>query len=218
MAEGQSDWSQSFFDEAPEIRLKDPLAYILGAMEADGVMVFKYPDAVKMAGHSCAAVSGAYMVTVKALKALYGDDVPVRSQIKVLIKGGPTDLAYGPMAQVISLITGAAGETGFKGLGRVGGRQNKLVFDEDDFQFNTFIFKREDTGKAVKVMYNPQVLPQNPLMGDLMSKVVSGQASKQERDQFVSMWQGNVRKVLLESDNHKGLFEVEELEGFKFPK
>ncbi|MEK7850828.1 MAG: hypothetical protein AAB275_03000 [Deltaproteobacteria bacterium] len=211
MAEGQSNWSQSFFDEAPEIRLKDPLAYILGAMEADGVMVFKYTDAVKMAGHSCAAVSGAYMITVKALDTLYGNDLPVRSQIRVTIKGGPTDLAYGPMAQVISLITGAAGETGFKGLGRVGGRQNKLVFDKDNFQFNTFIFQREDTGKAVKVTYNPQVLPQNPAMGDLMPLLVSGQASKEEREQFVSMWQGNVRKVLLESDKYPGLFEIEEI-------
>lgn len=212
MAEGQSNWSQGFFDEAPEIRLKDPLAYILGAMEADGVMVFKYADAVKMAGHSCAAVSGAYMITVKALKALYADEIPVRSQIRVLIKGGPTDLAYGPMAQVISLITGAAGETGFKGLGRVGGRQNKLVFDKDNFQFNTFIFQREDTGKAVKIAYNPQVLPQNPAMGNLMPLVVSGQASKEEREQFVSMWQGNVRRILLESDKYPGLFEVEEIE------
>lgn len=211
MAEGQSNWSQTFFDEAPEIRLKDPLAYILGAMEADGIMVFKYADAVKMAGHSCAAVSGAYMVTVKALKALYGNDIPVRSQIRVVIKGGPSDLAYGPMAQVISLITGAASETGFKGLGRVGGRQNKLVFDKDDFQFNTFIFQREDTGKAVKVMYNPQALPQNPAMGDLMPLVVSGRASKEEREQFVSMWQGNVKKVLLESDKYPGLFEIEEI-------
>ena len=218
MAEGQSNWCQTFFDEAPEIRLKDPLAYILGAMEADEVMVYKYADAVKMAGHSCAAVSGAYMVTVKALKALYDNETPVRSQIKVLLKGGPTDLAYGPMAQVISLITGAAGETGFKGLGKVGGRQNKLVFDEDDFQFNTFIFQREDTGKAVKVMYNPQALPQNPAIGDLMPKVVSGQASKEERDQFVSMWQGNVKKVLLEADKYTGLFHVEELKGFHFPK
>lgn len=211
MAEGQSNWSQTFFDDAPEIRLTDPLAYILGAMEADGIMVFRYADAVKMAGHSCAAVSGAYMLTVKALKALYGNDIPVRSQIKVIIKGGPTDLAYGPMAQVISLITGAAGNTGFKGLGRVGGRQNKMIFDEKDFQFNTFIFQREDTGKAVKVSYNPQALPQNPDMGDLMPLVVSGRATEEERARFVSMWQGNVKKVLLESDKYPGMFEIEEI-------
>lgn len=211
MAEGQSIWSQDFFDEAPEIRLKDPLAYILGAMDADGVLVYRYADVVKMAGHSCISVAGAYMVTVKALRALYGEELPVRGDIRVTIKGGPADLAYGPMAQVISLITGASGETGFAGLGRKFGRKNKLVFDKDDFQHNTFIFQREDTGKAVRIVYNPQGLPQNPLMGRLMPLVVSSQASEDEREQFVSMWQGNVRKVLLESGKFPGLFETEEL-------
>lgn len=209
MAEGQSNWSQGFFDEAPEIRVKDPLAYILGAMEADGVLVYKYADVVKMAGHSCISVAGAYMVTVKALKALYPEELPVRGDISVTIKGGATDLAYGPMAQVISLITGAAGETGFAGLGRKFGRQNKMVFDKDDPQYNTFIFRRDDTGKTVKVIYNPQGLPQNPLMGSLMPLVVNGQASKEERAQFVSLWQGNVKKVLLEPDKVAGLFTVE---------
>lgn len=164
MAEGQSNWKQDFFDRAPEIRLKDPLAYVLGAMGEDGALVFKYADVVKM-------------------------------------------------AQVISLITGAAGETGFGGLGRKFGRKNNLVFDKDDLQYNTFIFRREDTGKAVKVTYNTQGLPQNPLMGALMPLVVNGQASKDEREQFVSLWQGNVRRVLLEPDKYPGLFAVEELKG-----
>lgn len=213
MAEGQSNWKQDFFDRAPEIRLKDPLAYVLGAMDEDGVLVYKYADVVKMAGHSCVSVAGAYMVTLKALKALYSDELPVRGEIRVMIKGGPADLAYGPMAQVISLITGAAGETGFGGLGRKFGRKNKLVFDKDDLQYNTFIFRREDTGKAIKVTYNTQGLPQNPLMGALMPLVISGQASKDEREQFVSLWQGNVRRVLLEPDKYPGLFTVEELKG-----
>lgn len=209
MAEGQSNWSQVFFDEAPEIRLKDPLSYILGAMDEDGVLVFKYADVVKMAGHSCISVAGAYMVTVKALQALYTAELPVRGDISVTIKGGATEMAYGPMAQVISLITGAAGETGFAGLGRKFGRQNKMVFDKNDHQYNTFVFRRDDTGKTVKIVYNPQGLPQNPLMSSLMPLVVNGQASKEERDQFVSLWQGSVRKVLLEPDKVAGLFTVE---------
>src|SRR3990167_5997205 len=107
MSEGQSNWKQNFFDKAESIVLTDPLAWTLGATEKDGQIVFKYADAVKLAGHSCAAVSGAYKITAKALKALYGKDTPVRGNIKVTIKGGATDLAYGPMSQVISFITGA---------------------------------------------------------------------------------------------------------------
>ena len=83
MSEDQSRWKQDFFAEVEEIRLKDPLSYILGAMDEGEEMVFKYTDAVKMAGHSCAAVSGAYKVTLEALKRLYGDDTPIRGEVRV---------------------------------------------------------------------------------------------------------------------------------------
>lgn len=212
MPEGQSRWKQDFFDEVEEIRLKDPLAYVLGAMDEGEVMVFRYADAVKMAGHSCAAVSGAYKITAKALKELYGDETPVRGCIRATIKGEPTDLAYGPMSQVISLITGAAPETGFKGLGGgLYGRCNLLTFDEDNFEFNTFIFERTDTGKKVKVVYNPQALPENPRMGEVAGPTISGTATEDEREEFFSLWQGKVRKILLEDEKYPGLFEITEL-------
>ncbi len=211
MSEDQSKWKQDFFSEVEEIRLKDPLSYILGAMDEGEEMVFKYTDAVKMAGHSCAAVSGAYKVTLEALKRLYGDDAPVRGDVKVTIKGKPTDLAYGPMSQVISLITGAATETGFHGLGGRYGRYNLLQFDEDNFEVNTFIFERIDTGKKVKVVYNPQALPENPRMGEVAGATISGSASEAEREEFFSLWQGKVKKILLESDDYPGLLEITEL-------
>ncbi len=213
MPEGQSNWKQDFFDEVEEIRLKDPLAYVLGAMETGEEMVFKYQDAVKLAGHSCAAVSGAYKITAKALKELYGDETPVRGDIKVTIKGKPTDLAYGPVSQVISFITGAAPETGFKGLGGRFCRQNLLVFDTENFEFNTFIFERLDTGKKVRTVYNPQVLPENPRMGELIGLVITGAAGDQEREEFFSLWQGKVKKILLEDEEYPGLFEITEIDG-----
>lgn len=211
MSEDQSRWKQDFFAEVEEIRLKDPLSYILGAMDEGEEMVFKYTDAVKMAGHSCAAVSGAYKLTLEALKRLYGDDTPVRGDVKVTIKGKPTDLAYGPMSQVISLITGAAPETGFHGLGGRYGRYNLLQFDEDNFEVNTFIFERIDTGKKVKVVYNPQALPENPRMGEVAGATISGSATEAEREEFFSLWQGKVKKILLESDAYPGLLEITEL-------
>lgn len=211
MTKGQSRWKQNFFNEVEEIRMKDPLSYILGAMDDGEEMVFSYVDAVKMAGHSCAAVSGAYKVTLEALKRLYGEDTPVRGDVKVTIKGKPTDLAYGPMSQVISLITGAASETGFHGLGGRYGRYNLLSFDEDNFEFNTFIFERSDTGKKVKVVYNPQALPENPRMGEVAGATMSGSATEAEREEFFSLWQGKVKKILLESDDYPGLLEITEL-------
>ncbi len=217
MPSSDTVWKQGFFALVEPIRLKDQLAYILGAQDEGEEFVFHYADAVKLAGHSCAAVSGAYKLTAKALKTLYGNQTPVRGDIRVLIKGAPDGLAYGPQAQVISLITGASGKTGFKGLGGAYSRCNKLAFDAKDTQFNQFIFQREDTGKAVRLTYNPQVLPQDNRMGKLMPLVLRGMADKDEKELFFSLWQGNVKRILLEDDKYPGLFKIEELQGFNFP-
>lgn len=40
-----------FFDDVPRIRLHDPLAGFLGAVE-DGIIEYAYVDAVKLAGYS----------------------------------------------------------------------------------------------------------------------------------------------------------------------
>lgn len=218
MPEGQSKWSPDFFDLVETIRLKDPLAYILGSMDEGEVFVFKYADAVKLAGHSCPAVSGAYKVTAKALSALYGDEIPVRGGIKVAVMGKPTDMAYGPMSQVISLITGAAPITGFAGLGRKYGRRNLLVFDEENFKYNTFIFQRMDNKKTVEVTYNSDLVPEDPELGEFASLAISGQATEEEKVIFQRAWQAKVRRVLMEDKNIPGLFEVREITGYKFPE
>lgn len=218
MPEGQSKWSQDFYDKVETIRLKDPLAYFLGSMEEGELFIFTYADAIKLAGHSCPAVSGAYKITAKALSALYGHETPVRGEIKVAIMGKPTDMAYGPMSQVISLITGAAPITGFAGLGRRFRRRNYLVFDEREFKYNTFIFQRLDTKKTVEVIYNSDLIPEDPKLGELISLVLSGQATEDEKRDFRRAWQEKVQKVLLEEKNIPGLFEVKEITNYRFPE
>jgi len=66
-----------FFECVESIILKDPLSDVLGAFE-EGIVEFTYLDVVKSAGHSCPTVAGAYLMTWKALEALYPDSVPVR--------------------------------------------------------------------------------------------------------------------------------------------
>lgn len=209
-------WKQDFFDEAERIILTDPLSQFLGAQEPGAVMVFTYADAVKYAGHSCPSVAGAYMITSRALRALYKDETPVRGDIKVTVKGGADQLAYGPQSQVITLITGAAGETGFKGLRGKFSRKDLLVFDGGDFQFNTFIFERTDTGKKVRVTINPDKAAgssdESSEMGSLMAKSLAGEATGDEEARFGELWQAVVRRILLEADTTAGLIEVEEVQ------
>src|SRR3989337_4351603 len=106
MASDETKWKQSFFDKVEQIKLKDPLSYVLGSQTEGEPFVFTYKDAVKLAGHSCPAVSGAYKLTIKALKALYNGQTPTRGEISVLIKGDPAQLAYGPQPQADAMIPG----------------------------------------------------------------------------------------------------------------
>jgi hypothetical protein len=217
MSESRTEFAESFYEEVEQIRLKDPLAEFLGAVEKDKPLVYGFKEAVLTAGHSCPAVAGAFKLTSIALKTLFGDELPLRGSIRVLIKGGVDQLAYGPQSQVITLITGAAAEAGFKGLGNRFTRKGLLSFDKENFEFNTFIFARVDTGKAVKIIYNPQAVAEDPRLAGIMPTVLSGEATEDEEELFKSLWQDKIRKILLETEDYPELFEVEELEDFEFP-
>ncbi|MGB9194890.1 MAG: hypothetical protein WCB88_13250, partial [Azonexus sp.] len=74
-----------FFARIPAVTLRDPLAELLGAAEG-GLIEYRFADAVKLAGHSCPTVAGAWLMTVRALRALYGAGIPLRGNIKVALR------------------------------------------------------------------------------------------------------------------------------------
>jgi len=205
----ETRWKQAFYDDIEPIRLRDPLAVFLGAIGENEDFIFTYADAVKLAGHSCPAVSGAYKITAKALKALYGNEAPSRGGISVKVLGSIHHGANGPISQVISLITGAAPETGFAGLSGEFVRKDKLVFDEANEEPNAFLFTRDDNGKSVKVTYHPERIPQKEDMSALFMKCISRTATEKQKEKFRELWQARVKAVLFEEA--KGLFTVEPL-------
>jgi hypothetical protein len=213
MAEGQSKFNIDFLDQVEPIKMKDPLAVALGAMDKDEPFVYRYEDAVKTAGHSCPAVSGAYRLTLKALKHLHGDEIPVRGNIKVTFRGGIGYKVNGPISQVVTLITGAAGESGFHGLG--GGkfnRHNLLTFDENSDApagaICSVIFERIDNGKTVEISYDNSMLPANPKMGELMPLSVSGTGTGEQIKEFGTLWHERIKVVLM--GDMEGMFVLKE--------
>ena len=58
-----------FFARARTIRVRDPLAEFLGAVDG-GVIEYSYLDAVKLSGHSCPTVAAAWLAVVEALERL----------------------------------------------------------------------------------------------------------------------------------------------------
>lgn len=184
-----------FFEQIPGLRLRDPLADVLGAA-AGGVIEYRYADAVKLAGHSCPTVAGAWLMASRALAALYPDDLPERGNIRVELRAPQEAGTSGVVGAVLGMITGAAGNGGFKGLGGQHVRRDLLRYAVDiDADVRV---TRLDTGAAVLLDTHPEVVPPAPEMPPLMARVVGGVADDQERAQFARLWQDRVRRILLQ--------------------
>lgn len=185
----------AFFDDATRITLYDPLAEFLGAAE-DGIIEYGYPDAVKSAGHSCPTVAGAYLMNLKALTALYPDGLPRRGEIRVRFRDDETSGVTGVIASVSAVITGAAQNGGFKGIGGRFGRRGLLSFNAAIS--DEACFERVDGGGAVAVSYFPERVPLAPPAADLMQKIVANTASGEEVRKFRHLWQDRVKRILID--------------------
>ncbi|MCK5857366.1 MAG: hypothetical protein KAG64_07745 [Bacteroidales bacterium] len=183
-----------FFDKIPHIELQDKLSAFLGSSEK-GIIDFSYLEIVKMAGHSCAVTSGAYIMTMKGLKELYGSEVPQRGNIKVEIHDRLGDGNTGVFGAVYSNITGATTNTGFGGLGADFNRRN-LLFYGVQMQANVR-FTRLDTGKSVELSYNPS-LAVDP--GAIMQSAFGPNASDESRTTFPKRWQEMVKTIFDNAD------------------
>ena len=187
----------AFFDDVPPITLRDPLAEILGAAE-NGLIEYRFADAVRLAGHSCPTVAGAWLMTTRALKALYGDAVPERGGISVAFGDSQESGVTGVIASIATLLTGAAGTGGFKGLGGRFSRRDLLSFESagvDDLRFT-----RRDTGDAIEIGLDLSPIPGDPRMGALLPGLLAGSASVEEARLFGSLWQQRVQRILI--DHH----------------
>lgn len=188
--------------DADPIAVRDPLAEVLGVVPEGDPLVVGFPEVVLAAGHACPAVAGAYRATQLALDDLYPDALPVRSDIAVEVGGEPDDHGLGPMANVVSHVTGADRETGFTGFGGYGGRENLLSFTDLDGPGRTFAFHRLDTDDSVRVSFAPGAVGMSPpgegggSVTDLIPKLVAGEASDAERRRFYDQWHNRVQRVL----------------------
>ena len=207
-----------FYEQVPSITLRDPLADMLGA-STDGILEYRYADVVRLAGHSCPTVAGAWLMASHALAVLYPDSpqkqeeldkplrcLPKRGNFRVELRATQDAGTAGVVASVLGLITGAAGEGGFKGIA---GRQVRRGLLEFGVAIDADVrITRIDTGAAVLLDYNPDVVPPSPEMPALMARVVGGAADEGERAQFAGLWQDRVRRILLQQTADSALLAV----------
>ncbi|MDO8704671.1 MAG: hypothetical protein Q7J84_06935 [Sulfuricaulis sp.] len=114
----------------PRITLRDPLADLLGSVTG-GPMSHGDADAVRLAGHSCPTVASAYWLGVRAIKTLYGDDMPARGDIQMSLRDPLETGTAGVVANVLGLLTGAASDGGFADIAGQFVRRGLLQFNVD---------------------------------------------------------------------------------------
>lgn len=202
----------AFFDHAPTLTVRDPLAEFLGAAEG-GLIEYRYADAVRLAGHSCPTVAGAYLMTLHGLRALYGAELPERGGVQVFLHEAPDSGTTGVVAAVAQLLTGAARETGFQGIGPAGvfSRQHLLSFGAD--MDGALGLRRRDSGRAVQVRLEAGAVPWPEEMRALLPRVMVGRTSADDELRFGVLWQERVRRMLIEHADDPALIQVSDWDG-----
>ena len=199
----------TFFDQAPVITMRDPLAALLGAAD-DGLIDYRYIDAVRLAGHSCPTVAGAYLMARAAMRVLYPDGPAERGGVTVHMAGAESEGVNGVITQVFTLITGAAAANGFHGIAGQFARQSLLQFSTPAVGPGLRVH-RTDTGEGVSVELDMSDVPAPTNLRPLLGAALDPQATPQQRAAFGQAWQARVKSLLLEHADDPEVIRVTRL-------
>lgn len=197
----------AFFDDVPTILMHDALAQTLGAAQY-GLIEYRYLDAVKLAGHSCPTVAGAWLMTRAALARLYPGQTPQRGEVEVAMREPQDAGVVGVIASVAGLVTGAAGSGGFKGLAGRHERCNLLTFNVP--MRGEMRFTRVDNGQSVEVSHHTEAAPPPAELRMQMQAALGPRADSAQREAFAQSWQGWVRTMLIDHADDPALITVED--------
>ena len=191
-----------FYSHITPIKLYDPLSDFLGAF-AQGELEISYLDCVKLAGHSCPTVAGAYIMAAKGVEMLYGDILPQRGSIKVELREEESTGVTGVIGNILSFIFGATGSGGFAGIQGTFSRKDLLFYGIP--MHSELRLTRLDTMQSVHLSYDPSSIKPDEKMMPLMEKSLKGLASKEEKRMFQTLWQKRVEAILLDEGTESKL-------------
>jgi formylmethanofuran dehydrogenase subunit E len=196
----------AMFPESSVLRLYDPLGDMLGA--GDGLFEYTFDDAVKLSGHACPTVAGAFLVAKKAIMTLFETDIAQRGDIQVTVHGALDEGTNGPFSQVLTLLTGAAGDNGFQGLSGHQKRQGLLTFDTSGKHSKLcYTFTRISDRKSVTLAYDASAIAGSPSIAEDMQLLFSGHADETTLKRFRSAWSERVRHIL-EDDGESTVTQI----------
>ena len=200
------------YDNFGIIKVKDPLATHIG-YPADSADVFfiSLRDVGKFHGKVCPGIATGFKMIKDVLDSLYGDEIPVRGNIKVACSRG-SDLL-----DVAGYITGARNNIGRGEINR-----GDLVIDTTlnphiPYAF-TMIFSRKDLGKMYKVVFHKDRLltPEDrKFIFSVDKEVFYNHADSATQAKFKEIVQKEVKRTLTEGPR-KGVYEITRYKDYKF--
>ncbi|MEO7009382.1 MAG: hypothetical protein ABI156_09560 [Caldimonas sp.] len=198
-----------FFDEIPRLCMHDPLAETLGCAEG-GLLEYGYADAVRLTGHSCPTVAAAYWLTWRALAELYPGAIPERGRIKVEFRDDVRTGSNGVVANVVQMLTGAGGSTGFKGIGGRYARVGLLRFAPG--LPLSLRFTRLDDGTSIDAAAALDLPTADPEMAPLLARCAKGSLDSFSMRRLGVLWQARVRHLLLDLAYDPAVFVIRRVE------
>jgi hypothetical protein len=132
-----------------------------------------------------------------ALAALYPDEPAERGNIAVRMPAPEDEGVTGVMAQVLTLLTGAAADNGFQGMRGRFKRKGLLSFAEHR-EGEAIIFRRLDNDACVAVTLDVSLIPADPAQGERLMAILQDCANPSQQIAFADAWQDRVRRLLLE--------------------
>ena len=162
------------------------------------VLPITFEDAVKLAGHACPTVAGAFLLAKTAAERLFPGETAVRGDMRVTIPGPVDQGTNGPIGQIFTLLTGAAAQNGFHGLAGQFVRSQLLHFQETE-AVEPFTFERVSTQHTIQLLYSAEAIPPDFIIAELKPLVLSHRASDAQRVQFRNAWRQRVLNILADN-------------------
>ena len=202
-----------FYNQAPEILIIDPMAVVVGSMpEGSNMITINLTDVAVYSGHICPSMASGYMLTKKAMDALYPNSIPQRGQIRV------SAMAASDLMDVASYITGARAFYGRDEINAYDLVVDPSLKPKKPGQY-VMVFQRKDTGKAVKAVYDKfKLISEKKVkkIKKISKKILQGTASYQEKAKNWSILNTMVEKVIMKTP--EGVLEITPMEGYQFPE
>ncbi len=149
-------------------------------------------------------------LTWLAMHELFPDRLPQRGGVKVEFRDEARVGSTGVVANVVQMLTGAAGSTGFKGIGGRFGRAGLIRFKPDlPRQLRSTRLENEE---AVDAEADLSFLPHGEAMEGLIQRCVRKTADEEDIARLGRMWQERVRCLLIDCANDPGVFTVRRVE------